>query len=197
MTAHKLNEIESAHNVLKGRRFLSITCPIRRLKALLWKCARAIVRLTLTGFRLRTWADRHLCHAKASGIIASMIVGERIRALRQEKKLSRGDLQERTGLQRTYIWRVENGYTVPAIETLEKFARGLEVPIYKFFYEGNRRPPLAPVNESGNLWGARGEEKKVLGRFRRFLAQMDESERSLLVHLAEEMARRNEGKKKK
>jgi transcriptional regulator with XRE-family HTH domain len=126
-----------------------------------------------------------------------MIVGERIRSLRQEKKLSRGDLQERTGLQRTYIWRVENGYTVPAIETLEKFARGLEVPIYKFFYEGNRRPPLAPVNESGNLWGARGEEKKMLGRFRRLLAQMEESERSLLVHLAEEMARRNEGKKKK
>ena len=38
-----------------------------------------------------------------------MIVGERIRALREEKKLTRGDLQERTGLQRTYIWRVENG----------------------------------------------------------------------------------------
>jgi transcriptional regulator with XRE-family HTH domain len=126
-----------------------------------------------------------------------MIVGERIRSLRQEKKLSRGDLQERTGLQRTYIWRVENGYTVPAIETLEKFARGLEVPIYKFFYEGNRRPPLAPVNESGNLWGARGEEKKMLRRFRRCLAQMDDSGRSLLVRLAEEMARKKEQKQKK
>ena len=62
-----------------------------------------------------------------------MIVGERIRTLREQKKLTRGDLQERTGLQRTYIWRVENGYTVPAIETLEKFARRLKVPIYKFF----------------------------------------------------------------
>ena len=126
-----------------------------------------------------------------------MIVGERIRALREEKKLSRGDLQERTGLQRTYIWRVENGYTVPAIETLEKFARGLQVPIYRFFYEGKGRPPLVAVTESGNLWGAMGDEKKMLKKFRRILAQMDEEGRSLLVHLAEEMARRNDAKKNK
>ena len=126
-----------------------------------------------------------------------MIVGERIRALREEKKLTRGDIQERTGLQRTYIWRVENGYTVPAIETLEKFARGLEVPIYRFFYEGKGRPPLVPVNESGGLWGAKGEEKKMLRRFRRLLGRMDESERSLLVYLAEEMARRTEQKEKR
>lgn len=126
-----------------------------------------------------------------------MIVGERIRALREEKKLSRGDLQERTGLQRTYIWRVENGYTVPAIETLEKFARGLEVPIYRFFYEGKGRPPLVPVTESGNLWGAIGEDRKLLKKFRRVLAEMEEEQRSLLFYLAEEMARRNDSKEKK
>lgn len=126
-----------------------------------------------------------------------MIVGERIRALREEKKLSRGDLQERTGLQRTYIWRVENGYTVPAIETLEKFARGLEVPIYRFFYEGKGRPPLVPVTESGNLWGAMGDDKKLLKKFRQVLAEMSEEERSLLYYLAEEMARRNDSKEKK
>jgi len=125
-----------------------------------------------------------------------MIVVERIRLLREEKKLSRGDLQERTGLQRTYIWRVENGYTVPAIETLEKFARGLEVPIYKFFYDGKRRPPLAPVNESGSLWGTRGEEKKMLRKFRRCFARIDESERTLLLYLAEEIARRRAKAKK-
>jgi transcriptional regulator with XRE-family HTH domain len=126
-----------------------------------------------------------------------MIVGERIRALREKKKLTRGDLQERTGLQRTYIWRVENGYTVPAIETLEKFARGLKVPIYRLFYEGKGRPPLVPVNESGSLWGTQGEQKKMLRRFRRCLGQMDEGQRSLLAHLAEEMARRADKKKKK
>ncbi len=137
-----------------------------------------------------------LCIAKASGIISDMIVGERIRALREEKKLSRADLQERTGLQRTYIWRVEHGYTVPAIETLEKFARGLEVPIYRFFYEGKGRPPLVPVTESGNIWGSQGEEKKMLRRFRRCLGEMEEGQRSLLLYLADEMARRADAKAK-
>jgi transcriptional regulator with XRE-family HTH domain len=127
-----------------------------------------------------------------------MIIGERIRTLREERKMTRGDVQERTGLQRTYIWRVENGYTIPAVETLEKFARGLEVPIYRFFYEGKGAPPLVPVTSNSGLWGANGEEKKTLRKFQHCLRQMDESERSLLMYLAEEMARRtNEGGEKR
>ncbi len=55
-----------------------------------------------------------------------MIIGDRLRALREEKKLSQGDIEKRTGLLRCYISRVENGHTVPAIETLEKLARALE-----------------------------------------------------------------------
>jgi transcriptional regulator with XRE-family HTH domain len=126
-----------------------------------------------------------------------MIIGERIRALREEKKLTRGDIMERTGLQRTYIWRVENGYTVPAVETLEKFARGLGVPIHRFFYDGKEPPPLVQVNSEGRgLWGGSGDDKKTLKKFRHFLSKLDETERSLLLYLAEEMARRNDGKKK-
>jgi predicted transcriptional regulator len=53
----------------------------------------------------------------------TVIIGDRLRALREEKKLSQGDIEERTGLLRCYISRVENGHTVPAVETLEKFAR--------------------------------------------------------------------------
>jgi len=121
-----------------------------------------------------------------------MIVGERIRALREEQKMTRGDVQKRTGLQRTYIWRVENGFTIPAIETLEKVARGLEVPIYRFFYEGKGAPPLVPVTSDSGLWGSNGEDKKTLRRFQSCLGHMDESERSLLMYLAEEMARRTD-----
>ena len=58
-----------------------------------------------------------------------MIIGDRLRALREEKKLSQGDIEKKTGLPRCYISRVENGHIVPAIETLEKFARSLEVPM--------------------------------------------------------------------
>jgi transcriptional regulator with XRE-family HTH domain len=56
-----------------------------------------------------------------------MAIGDRLRALREEKKFTQGDIEKRTGLLRAYISRVENGHTVPAIETLEKFARALEV----------------------------------------------------------------------
>jgi len=37
-----------------------------------------------------------------------MIIGDRLRALREEKKLSQGDIEKRTGLLRCYISRVEN-----------------------------------------------------------------------------------------
>lgn len=43
---------------------------------------------------------------------------------------------------RCYISRVENSYTVPAIETLEKLARALEVPLYQLFYDGEEPPKL-------------------------------------------------------
>jgi len=71
-----------------------------------------------------------------------MIIGERLRALREEKNFSQGDIEKRTGLLRCYISRVENGYTVPAVETLEKFARALEVPIYQLLYDGEEPPKL-------------------------------------------------------
>src|SRR5713101_1424727 len=60
-----------------------------------------------------------------------MIIGDRLRILREQKKFSQGEIEKRTGLLRCYISRVENGHTVPAVETLEKFARALEVPLYQ------------------------------------------------------------------
>ena len=69
-----------------------------------------------------------------------MIVADRLRSLREKKKLSQGDIEERTGLLRCYVSRVENGHTVPAVETLEKFARALEVPLYELLYEGDEPP---------------------------------------------------------
>ncbi len=67
-----------------------------------------------------------------------MIIGERLRVVREEKNLSQGDVEKRTGLLRCYISRVENGHTVPSVETLEKLARALEIPLYKLFYQGQR-----------------------------------------------------------
>lgn len=63
-----------------------------------------------------------------------MVIGDRLRTLREHKKFSQGEIEKRTGLLRCYLSRVEDGHTVPAIHTLEKLAKALEVPIYQLFY---------------------------------------------------------------
>src|SRR6202044_1710550 len=73
----------------------------------------------------------------------TMIVGDRIRAIRQRKQLSQVELAVRAGLIRSYISNIENGYVVPSIEALEKIARVLEVFLHQLFYDGNK-PPLLP-----------------------------------------------------
>jgi transcriptional regulator with XRE-family HTH domain len=72
----------------------------------------------------------------------TMLIADRLRVLRTQKQLSQGDVEKRTGLLRCYISRVENGHTVPAIGTLEKMARALEVPMYQLFYDGEKPPEL-------------------------------------------------------
>ena len=79
-----------------------------------------------------------------------MVVGERLRRLREEKKLSQRQVEDRSGLLRAYLSRVENGHTVPSIETLEKWAKALGVPMYQLFYDGDT-PPILPRFASGNL----------------------------------------------
>ena len=69
-----------------------------------------------------------------------MIIGDRLREMREAKQFSQCDIEKRTGLLRCYISRVENGHTVPAIETLEKMARALEIPMYQFFYDSDEPP---------------------------------------------------------
>jgi transcriptional regulator with XRE-family HTH domain len=119
-----------------------------------------------------------------------MIIGERLREIREQKDLSQGDVEKKTGLLRCYISRVENGHTVPVVETLEKFARALEVPMYQLFYDGEKPPAAIPKREESvsDGWGATGKGARVLHRFRSLLKRMDESDRNLLLHLAQKMA---------
>ena len=72
------------------------------------------------------------------------MIGARIRQLREQRGLSQGDIEQSAGLLRCYISRVENGRTVPSLETLERFAAALDVPLYRFFYTGEEPPPPAP-----------------------------------------------------
>jgi len=121
-----------------------------------------------------------------------MIIGDRLRLLREEKKLSQGDVEKRTGLLRCYISRVENGHTVPAIETLEKLARAMEIPMYQLFYDGEQPPSDVPKFPKGNskpLWGDAGKEARMLTKLRRLMGKMNLENRTLLVFMAQKMSK--------
>jgi transcriptional regulator with XRE-family HTH domain len=123
-----------------------------------------------------------------------MIIGDRLRELREGKELSQGDIEKRTGLLRCYLSRVENGHTVPAIETLEKMARALEVPLYQLFYDGEE-PPQVPnllkrKSSDENAWGDSGKDARFLSKLRRLLGKSSEEDRKLLLHMAQKMVRR-------
>ena len=123
-----------------------------------------------------------------------MIIGDRLREMREAKKLFQGDVEKRTGLLRCYISRVENGHTVPAVETLEKLARAFEVPLYQLFYEGDQPPELPNLlkrkSPDKDGWGSTGKDGRYLTKLRRLLGKSDENDRKLVLHMAQKMAAR-------
>ena len=121
-----------------------------------------------------------------------MIISDRLRQLREDKKLSQGDIEKRTGLLRCYISRVENGHTVPAIETLEKLARAFEVPMYQLFYEGDEPPKLPDLLKRKTsdeiAWGSSGKNSIYLHKLVKCLSKATDSDRKLLLALAQKVA---------
>ncbi len=124
-----------------------------------------------------------------------MIIGRRLRKLREERTLSQGDIEKRTGLLRCYISRVENGHTVPSLETLERLAAALEVPLYQLFYEGDD-PPVLPNLSSRQtpeeLVLSEEQEKQVrfFEKVKRVLDKIEEKDRQLLLYMAQKLASR-------
>src|SRR5579872_1973265 len=124
-----------------------------------------------------------------------MMIGVRLREIREDKKLSQGDIERLSGLKRCYVSRVENGHTVPAVETLEKMARALGVPIYRLFYEGDE-PPTPPPTKSGNInvWGSSGRPRRYLERLVMALEKMSPDNRQLILTMAHRVTRRRSRK---
>lgn len=124
-----------------------------------------------------------------------MVIGTRLRALREAKKYSQGDIEKRTGLLRCYISRVENGHTVPCIETLEKLASALEIPLYQLFYEGDEPPPLPNLSKRRTteelvLDEEAEKENRFFEKVRRMLGRINEKDRQLLLYMAQKLASR-------
>jgi transcriptional regulator with XRE-family HTH domain len=125
-----------------------------------------------------------------------MVIGERLKALREQKKLSQGDVEQRTGLLRVYISRIENGHTIPSIETLEKMARALEVPMYQLFYDGENPPAPNLPKIGGDGWGSSTRDARTFDKFRRLFNRAGESDRKLLLVMTQTMAANRERTRK-
>lgn len=121
-----------------------------------------------------------------------MLIGQKLREIREAKNMSQVEIAEATGLVQPYVSRVENGHTIPGVETLEKWASALKIPLYQILYDGEEPPK--PLKLSGNhhneLWGNSGRQLHDLKRLRGYLAKMNAQERELLMSLAGRMATR-------
>jgi len=87
---------------------------------------------------------------------------------------------------------VENGHTIPSLETLEKWARALNVPLYQVFYWAERsrtERPQPAKNGGSSLWGSTGRDARFLDQLRRTLSQTRESDRKLLLQMARKLAK--------
>ncbi len=106
-----------------------------------------------------------------------MKIGVTIRSFRLQHGLSQGDIERRTGLLRCYLSRVENGHTIPSLETLTKLACALEMPLAQFFADDTppRQIPAQRVSD---------EELSFLTQLRRYSAGLNESEKKVLLGMA-------------
>jgi transcriptional regulator with XRE-family HTH domain len=110
-----------------------------------------------------------------------MKIGTTIRTQRLQKGLSQGDIEKKTGLLRCYLSRVENGHTVPSLDTLSKIARALDVPITQFFADES-------TSRQANLKKLSDEEIRFLTQIRRYSTNLNESDRKLLLAMVKKFA---------
>jgi transcriptional regulator with XRE-family HTH domain len=111
---------------------------------------------------------------------APINIGTTIRAFRLQRGMSQGDIEKRTGLLRCYLSRVENGHTVPSLDTLAKIAAALDLPLSQFFSdEVVREVPGLSLNE---------DEIRFLTQIQRYSAHLSESDRRLLLAMVRKFA---------
>jgi transcriptional regulator with XRE-family HTH domain len=124
-----------------------------------------------------------------------MVIGTRLKQIREGHNLSQGDIEKRTGLLRCYISRVENGHTVPSLETLERLAAALELPLYQLFYEGEEPPPLPNLTkrrttEEVALSAEQVKQIRFFEKIKRLLGKIGDKDRQLLLYMAQKLASR-------
>jgi transcriptional regulator with XRE-family HTH domain len=123
-----------------------------------------------------------------------MVIGTRLRQLREQKQMSQRDVENRTGMFRCYISRVENGHTVPSLETLERFAGVFDVPLYLLFCSGEEAPPTPTLSPRKTLEeieadnGDKRQDVQFLQKLRNLLTCLAERDRHIFLSLAKRLA---------
>ena len=110
-----------------------------------------------------------------------MNIGATIRDFRSQRGLSQGDIEKRTGLLRCYLSRVENGHTVPSLDTLGKIAGALDIPLAQFFADpaAPRELPAQKISD---------DELRFLSQIRRYSSSLNESDKKLLLAMVRKFA---------
>jgi transcriptional regulator with XRE-family HTH domain len=111
-----------------------------------------------------------------------MNIGDTIRNFRLQKGMSQGDVEKRTGLLRCYLSRVENGHTIPSLDTLAKIAGAMDLPLSHFFAEPGHN------NGSKALPQLSDDELRFLSQIRRYSSNLNESDRKLVIAMVKKMA---------
>jgi transcriptional regulator with XRE-family HTH domain len=115
-----------------------------------------------------------------------LMIGERLRTIRESKNMSQGDIEEKTGMLRCYTSRVENGHTIPSLETLEKFAMALEIPLYQLFYDGEE-PKRVSGLDLGHAAMSAADRREIETLGRKF-AKLKERDKGLVRLLVAKLA---------
>ncbi|MGA8150149.1 MAG: helix-turn-helix transcriptional regulator [Terriglobales bacterium] len=113
---------------------------------------------------------------------SSMNIGETIRNYRLQKGMSQGDIEKRTGLLRCYLSRVENGHTIPSLDTLSKIAGAMEIALSQFFAESGH------TNGGKGLPQLSDDEVRFLSQIRRYAVSLNDSDRKLVLAMVKKMA---------
>jgi transcriptional regulator with XRE-family HTH domain len=110
-----------------------------------------------------------------------MEIGVTIRGHRLQRGLSQGDIEKKTGLLRCYLSRVENGHTIPSLDTLAKISTALELPLAQLFAEDSLNYEMTPQKLSD-------EELRFLIQIRRYSSNLNDSDRKLLLAMVKKFA---------
>jgi len=112
-------------------------------------------------------------------------IGEVIKTYRSQRGLSQGDIERRTGLLRCYLSRVENGHTVPSLETLAKIAEAMEISLADFF-PGTETPR---DKETQKMLGELSQDEiRFLAEIKKYSTTLSEGDKRLVLAMIRKMA---------